>query len=555
MRLAASLITVLFFSLAFAAPAPDLPKGGVFNKAPADSLIPLLFSVLEQIHREYVRPIDRTDLLHAALASLYEEARLPVPAWLRPEIRRVTKALGDRGAEVDEGVPTEPAVDDVKTLVRRVLADLQANDRAPHRREPPADPFRQPQENTLDGEGPATRAHQMMVTCARGMARLLDAHSGVITAEEYRRHAGDDDEGDRFGLDLRDNIVVGPALVDIVQPGGPAQRTGIRPGDILTHLDGKPVDDVLDARNKLRLQAIKRTLRPLAPRIQEQATPPKPLAITFRRPGQNKAVTVELLAEPFHTETVFGLIRNDDNTWNCWIDKPRGLAYVRLGALAKGTGGELATMVGNLQDDGLRGLLLDLRWSPGGYLLEATEAASLFLGEVPLATVKARSQPDKPFLSAGNGKFTEFPIVAIVNGETSGGAELIAAALQDHNRARLAGQRTRGKGSIQTRVDLGLEGIGLKLTTGTFYRPNGKALHRFPDSKMTDDWGVRPDIGLDFHTSADLNRQLAQWYQLQALRPGGSRERLPLDDPQTDPTYLNALAGLRDLVKKNAPRK
>src|SRR5207248_6949284 len=118
--------------------------------------------------------------------------------------------------------------------------------------------------------------------------------------------------------------------------------------------------------------------------------------------------------------------------------------------------------------------------------------------------------------------------LVLVNGETSGGAELIAAAMQDNQRGRIAGRRTLGKGSIQRQIPVVGE-LELKLTSGTILRANGKKLHRFADSKPADDWGVRPDAGLEFRVSPEVNRQVREWHLLYALRPGGSRDILPLD--------------------------
>jgi carboxyl-terminal processing protease len=92
--------------------------------------------------------------------------------------------------------------------------------------------------------------------------------------------------------------------------------------------------------------------------------------------------------------------------------------------------------------------------------------------------------------------------------------------------------------------------VGLKLTSGTFVRPSGKNLHRFPDSKPEDDWGVQPDGDGEFRLSADLTRRLKLWWQWQSLRPGSSLERLPLDDPRADPQQQAALGVLRRLVEK-----
>jgi len=92
----------------------------------------------------------------------------------------------------------------------------------------------------------------------------------------------------------------------------------------------------------------------------------------------------------------------------------------------------------------------------------------------------------------------------------------------------------------------------MKLTTGTFERPSGKNLHRFPDSKVDDDWGVRPDAGLEFRVSAELDRQLHDWWQEMTLRPGSSRARLALDDPMTDPSQQAALKAVLHIVNKTA---
>ena len=99
-----------------------------------------------------------------------------------------------------------------------------------------------------------------------------------------------------------------------------------------------------------------------------------------------------------------------------------------------------------------------------------------------LSPRRARNSSDKEYTSEGE-RFLGFPIVVLVNGDTSGGAELIAAALQDHHRATVVGQRTRGKASIQTLIPLPAPDTGLKLTSAMFIRPNGKSLHRFPESK------------------------------------------------------------------------
>jgi carboxyl-terminal processing protease len=155
--------------------------------------------------------------------------------------------------------------------------------------------------------------------------------------------------------------------------------------------------------------------------------------------------------------------------------------------------------------------------------------------------------------------------VVLVNGETSGGAELIAAVLQDNLRARVVGQRTRGKATVQRLLDfqrrfdfrgdpaggeppVAIPGLGMKLSGGVLIRPSGRNFNRFPDSKPADDWGVRPDPGLEVRVSPELNRRLREWWLLQSLRPGTSDEGLPLDDPLADPQREAALQALLETL-------
>jgi carboxyl-terminal processing protease len=173
----------------------------------------------------------------------------------------------------------------------------------------------------------------------------------------------------------------------------------------------------------------------------------------------------------------------------------------------------------------------------------------LFLVDGTVVTVRARGQEDIVYKTSKEGRYTGFPMVVLINSDTSGGGELIAAALQDHKRASVAGQRTRGKASIQTVVPLGVSGCGLKLTSGVFIRPSGKNLNRFPDSKLVDDWGVRPDPEMEFRVSTNLSHQLREWWQQQTLRPGPGRMALPLDDPTADPQRCDAVRVLRAMIE------
>jgi carboxyl-terminal processing protease len=503
------------------APAPAPPRRPL--RADAGRFAQQLLGVIDQVAEHYVRPVSREELLHPALVALYQAARRPVPRDLGDRIR----LAGVKFAALQ----APPA---------GALAPSSAS---------PADPLRElAREVRLEvGDAEALRHQNPLLLCCHALARGLDPHSGVVTAEEQQRAIGLDRECDGVGLELS-----GPGastlLVEAVLMGGPGQRGGLRPGDRLVLVNGKPADRADPAALlELRNRRPPVTLPPVVPAEGEpREAPPAAVRVAFRRPGEAKERSAVLRRERFHPETVLGVRRRDDNGWDYFVRPKQGAAHVRLTALGRGTAEDLRGVVADLVERGLRGLLLDLRWCPGGFLNEAVEVADLFVGQGVIATARSRGREDTVYRSTDLGKFRGFPLVVLVNGETSGGAELIAAALQDHKRAAVAGQRTLGKGSIQTPVHVGVAGVGLRLTSGTFLRPSGKNLHRFPDSKSEDDWGVRPDADCDCRVSAELGRRLRDWWLWQSLRPADSSERLPLDDPDADPQRKAALEVLRE---------
>ncbi len=480
--------------------------GRILDRTPADNRLSAetaeaqnygqqLLYVMTQVAEQYVRPVNRADLAVAALHGLYDAVRVPAPPGLDREARQATSD--------------------------QALLALLARTRL-----------------SLGNPEELRGSDDILVSC-RALTRCLDPHSAVVSGEELRRGSGVDEQ-QGIGVELETNLGVGPLRIKAVLPGGPAQLAGLRPGDEIVRLDGKPVAGMTSAEAVFRCNFV----RPGAPNPDEP--PPTTVRLETLRPGSGEARTVSLERRDWQPETVLGVARRPDQSWDYWLDRPAGVALVRLTNLGNGTALRLREVLTALQADRVRGVVLDLRWCPGGYLREAVEAASLFLGDCTVVTVRSRSEPDSPQPSTHDNKFLDVPLAVLVNGETSGGGELIAAALQDHRRAAVVGQRTLGKASIQSMIPLAAPGAGLKLTTGTFVRPSGKELHRFPDSKPTDDWGVRPDPGHEFRTSPDLARQLRAWWLDQTLRPGGSREALPLDDPTADPQLQAALDALRE---------
>jgi carboxyl-terminal processing protease len=497
---------------------PETPKENAVRQernAPREAAVEYLAEIcarelIQTIHlveEKYIRPLNRTQLVLSALQGLYDAARAPVPRTLHAEAK---KAIAD-GKLV--------------ALITKAYMSL------------------------VDSEH--LRGQDAYLSSCRAMIRSLDPYSVVLNADELRRSSGREDNYG-VGLELEDNGGVGSIPIKAVLPGSPAQKAGLRPGDRITAIDGKQLKNVDRLQALLLLnsgeQKVSSTAAGGGIELVGAFTAGPTVDVTVQREGVKKDRKVTLERGEFQAESVYGVMRRDDNSWDYWLDRKRKIAQVRIGPIGSNTDDELRDALRKLKADGVRGLLLDLRWCPGGLLEPSLLIAEMFLGECTVATVKGRGDKAKE-LTTEHGKILDVPMVVLVNGETSGGGELIAAALQDHKRAGIAGQRTRGKANIQNLLPLPSNGAGLRLTTAAFIRPSGKNLHRFPDSKPKDDWGVRPDPKLESRISPMLSQRLRDWWQQQTLRPGSDRTILPLDDPIADPQRNDAVAQLLQTLK------
>jgi C-terminal peptidase prc len=478
------------------APAPaDKPRVAPLAPGEAQNYANQIFSAINVIPSRYVREVTPQRLAAAALIGLAEEAGGKLPDHLQGDLDKVEKALADRN----------------------LLTELAAA-------------------RTALGDVEALRGDNAIRISLQSLTRALDAHSTYLSAREYRLmqetrgfHAG-------VGLTLEERAHrMEPLFVRAVVLDSPPQKAGIRPGDEVLEIEGQPVRTLSNADLYEKLYVD----------VDAEVT------LTVRRDGENEPRKIKYARELFRETTILGMDRAGG--WNYLLDRKRQIAYVRVTTLANETSGELQVVLKALEEDGVKGLILDLRDCPGGYRSTALHVADLFLDEGVLAIMKQRADPNlgkvpPEEMSATRGGFLKAPMVALVGPETSGGGELIAAALQDHRRAVIAGQRTRGKASVQDILGLG-GNHAFRITTGYFDRPTGKNLQRWPDSKRSDDWGVRPDPNLEVITSPILRRQLRAWRLRHDLRDTDSRELLPLDDLERDPVLFRALEYLRKLDK------
>jgi C-terminal peptidase prc len=465
-----------------------------------------LKTTLDLIVKQYARPVSRPELVHAALKGLSKASGTALPATLLADLKK---------ADADD--------DQVLQLI------IQTRQRL--------------------GNPRPLREDRALTVGLRAALQSLDPYSLLIDDLVYSIPSNN--FVDRVGLELAEHRVREPLRVQTVIPGGPAQVAGIRPGDLITHLEGRAVVNMPVQQAGA------------AWRLLTQADRGQSYQLTLQPRGATKPRKVTLKPREFKAETVFGVDRDRDNTWRYWLDRKEKIAYLRLGELKYNTAADLQQVLAGLHKEGLRGLLLDLRWCPGGLLDEAVDVAALFVGDRPIATIdyrdgrKVTCTRRQRRMGPGAATFADFPVVALVNGETRGGGELIAAALQDYQRGVIAGQRTVGKGSVQNALrslrgdyHQPLANRAVRLSVGVFRRSNGKNLQRFASSKTGDDWGVRPDAALELAVSARLSAKLGEWWLLHSIRPGTSDAALPIDDPANDPQRAFAGKALLKIIAK-----
>lgn len=540
---------VLFAAfLAPAAPVPA-PVPGVVPPRPNPSKVDpnqvthfanlvenLSFTVCDLYVRRSITP---KELLEGAVRGLYDEVGLPVPDAVLKQVRETRTQIDRLQAmrEIRTALGDHPKLVGSRSLFAAMNGFKYATD--------PICVLTSPRVNSYAS-----------IDQDFGIGVELDGVVGTqwaIYLVEQSVASGRIAPIGYFGTPPRADAVPSPAVfpwrIQRVIPGSPAQQAGMKPGDIITHLNGVEIA----AGNADRLFASFAFPR-LAYDPQTGQAIPQDRTITYRR-AQEKPVSVTLKAGTYSPESAFGVMRTAEGKWDCMLDRENKIGYIRLGAIETGLNDRVADMMASLSEQHCRALILDLRWCPGGYVDPGLKIAGLFLP--PGAVVTKLDYPSpragtsgdmRAPAGAGAGKYRDLPLVLLVGHETVGGGELIASALRDNNRGVVVGQRSVGRASIQSTSDTGFGGVQFRFTTGTSFRPNGKNRQRKPDSQPTDDWGIRPDAGLEVPITLEKSRELGRQAELHALRPAESREALPFDDPDADPYRLAALLYLRKML-------
>ena len=301
---------------------------------------------------------------------------------------------------------------------------------------------------------------QLIQSAINGMLVSLDPHSSYMDGKDFR-YMSEQTQGKFGGLGIE--VTMESGVVKVVSPidDTPAHKAGLKPGDYIVNIDGQPVVGMTlnDAVDKMRGKVgskVKLTIR----RFNQ-----KPFDVTIKR-------------EEIKIQTVKSSIKSED------------VAYVRITSFSDNTDKMVEKAVKDAKKKlkgNLKGIILDIRNNPGGLLDQAVSVSDLFLNQGEIVSTRSRNEEDTVKYNAKKGDIADgLPIVIIINDGSASASEIVAGALQDHKRAVILGEKTFGKGSVQTVIPLGKHGA-MRLTTARYYTPSGRSIQVK---------GIEPDVAV-----------------------------------------------------------
>ena len=352
-----------------------------------------------------------------------------------------------------------------------------------------------------------------------GMLAALDPHSGYLDGSDLQRLETMID-GNYSGLGL--SVVGEDGAVKVISPfrGSPADEAGVKAGDYITHLDGELIYglELDEAVSRMRGKA------------------GTSIRLTVFRPGRD---------EPFEVDVTRGLIELEPVTWKL---ENNSIGHIMINEFSRDVGSDVFAAWKDLQKQAtgrLTGLVLDLRSNPGGSLDEAVALSDLFLTDGQIVSQRGRARGESISYEAETvfrGDIAEgLPIVVLIDAGSASASEIVAGALQDHRRAVVMGERSFGKGSVQSLLPLGRD-AALKLTTARYYTPSGHSVQ---------EGGIKPDITVPQLSDPDLakrNRFLMRESDLRGhlVNELGLKDEDMEADKRQDPRFQMTAAELEE---------
>ena len=307
-----------------------------------------------------------------------------------------------------------------------------------------------------------TSDSEIIEKAIEGMVSSLDPHSSYLPPKNFKDMQVST-HGEFGGLGIE--VTMEDGFVKVVAPidDTPAFEAGVKAGDMIIRLDGKTVKGMTlnDAVNVMR------------------GKPQTDIEVTIMRKGEDAPIKIVITRDIIKIRSVKARM----------LEKNYG--YVRISQFQVPTGDQLVAKIKSLKEENgsdLKGIVLDLRNNPGGVLTASVDVVDAFLDEAKVVYTEGRiPDSDEEFYAKDGDVLNGAPIVVLMNGGSASASEIVAGALQDHKRAVIVGQKSFGKGSVQTIMPLS-NGAAIKLTTARYFTPNGRSIQA---------QGIEPDIVLE----------------------------------------------------------
>lgn len=310
-----------------------------------------------------------------------------------------------------------------------------------------------------------------------GMLQQLDPHSSFLTKEDFKEMQVST-SGEFSGIGIEISVENGRITVITPIDDTPADKAGLKAGDTIIEIEGQSTQDMtlIDAVQHIR------------------GPKGKPVNLTVLHKGSQKPEKYKILRDTIPIYSVKS------------FDMEDGYLLVRLTRFTENTTNELKDAVANFQKSGhtLKGIVLDLRNNPGGLLDQAVSVSDFFLPKGRIVTIKGKREDQRKDYDAKKDAIDpSIPVVVIINAGSASASEIVAGALQDNKRAMLVGDKSFGKGSVQTVIPLN-DGSGIKLTTALYYTPSGRSIQAE---------GIEPDFKIPLQDLDKEKDTLAQGHQ------------------------------------------